>query len=96
MVLDLPLRGDTKQEDVAGLVFGELCKAEGGAVTVRQSISDRGEEISKPVCEPAARAPAAPEPGVSDVVGPGRPVLVFKLGHVHPFSMEKSLSCGTP
>ena len=59
VLIRLPLRGDTKQEDVAGLVFGELCKAEGGTVTVKQSISDKGEEISKPVCDAATAEPVA-------------------------------------
>jgi len=74
VLIRLPLRGDTKQEDVAGLVFGELCKAEGGTVTVRQSISDKGEEISKPVCDAATAGGAgAAEPVAlsrTEFVGP--------------------------
>jgi len=73
VLVRLPLRGDTKQEDVAGLVFGELCKAEGGTVAVRQLITDKGEAVSKPVCEAASGGASAVAPVAlsrSEFVGP--------------------------
>ena len=40
-----------KQDEVVGRVFGELCRVEGGTVSTKQMLTDKGESISKPVCE---------------------------------------------
>src|SRR5688572_21390714 len=69
VLIRLPVRGDVKQADVVGRVFGALCQAEGGTVASRQSVSERGEAISKQACDKAGGA----EPlqlSRSEVVGP--------------------------
>jgi preprotein translocase subunit SecF len=50
ILIRLPVRGDVKQADVVTRVFSELCKAEGQAVTIQQVITEKGEQLSKPVC----------------------------------------------
>jgi preprotein translocase subunit SecF len=50
VLIRLPIRGDIKQADVVGRVFGALCQAEGGSITTRQAVSERGEAISKQAC----------------------------------------------
>jgi len=54
VLIRLPLRGEAKATDVVARVFGELCKAESGAVSSKQFVSDKGEAISKQVCTTAA------------------------------------------
>ena len=69
VMIRLPLRGDVKQTELVGRVFGELCKAESGTVTQREIVTDKGESVSKQVCLTAASA----EPlklSRSEVVGP--------------------------
>ncbi len=51
VLIRLPLRPDVKQADVVGRVFAELCKVEQGQVTQRQFTSDKGESVSRQVCE---------------------------------------------
>ena len=51
VLIRLPVRGDVKQADVVTRVFAELCKSEGGTVATRQITTDKGEAISKAVCE---------------------------------------------
>ena len=46
---------DVKQDEVVSRVFGALCTAEGGTASVKQVI-ERGEVLSKPVCETSAGA----------------------------------------
>jgi preprotein translocase subunit SecF len=50
VLIRLPLRGDVKQADVVGRVFGALCEAEKGSVAVRSVRSDKGEQIERPSC----------------------------------------------
>jgi preprotein translocase subunit SecF len=50
ILIRLPVRGDVKQADVVTRVFSELCKAEGQAVTIQQVMTEKGEQLSKPVC----------------------------------------------
>jgi preprotein translocase subunit SecF len=50
ILIRLPVRGDVKQADVVTRVFAELCKAEGQNVTTQQVITEKGEQLSKPVC----------------------------------------------
>ena len=68
VLIRLPLRGDVKQADVVSRAFGELCKAEGGAVVVRQVMTDKGEQISKQVCDAAGAEPVKLQR--SEFVGP--------------------------
>ncbi len=51
VLVRLPVRGDVKQTEVAGKVFAELCRTEGGAVTTEQFTSAKGEAISRPACK---------------------------------------------
>jgi preprotein translocase subunit SecF len=57
VLIRVPVRGDVKQDVVVARVFGELCKAEGGTVAVKQFISDKGESVSRPVCEAGGAEP---------------------------------------
>ncbi len=57
VLIRLPVRGDIKQSEVVSRVFAALCGAEGGKVVAVQTVSDKGEAISKQVCH--AGAPAA-------------------------------------
>jgi preprotein translocase subunit SecF len=69
VMISLPVRGDVKQAELVGKVFGELCKAESGAVSELQSVTAQGEQVSKQVCKTADGA----EPislSRSEVVGP--------------------------
>ncbi len=58
VLIRLPLRGDVKQADVVAQVFGELCKAENGSVSNRQTTSDKGDTVSRPVCTTAGTGTA--------------------------------------
>ncbi|MGM9513377.1 protein translocase subunit SecF [Roseateles sp. DB2] len=69
VMIRLPARKEFKQTEVVDKVFKELCTAEQGQVSERQTVSDKGEAISKKVCTTAANA----EPlkfSRSEVVGP--------------------------
>jgi preprotein translocase subunit SecF len=68
VLIRLPVRSDVKSEDVVAGVFGGLCKAESGAVAVKQVTTDKGETISKPVCEANGAEPVTFQR--SEVVGP--------------------------
>ena len=62
VLIRLPVRGDIKQSEVVSRVFAALCGAEAGKVVAVQTVSDKGEAISKQVCQ--AGTPAAG--GVAD------------------------------
>jgi preprotein translocase subunit SecF len=69
VMIRLPLRGDIKQTELVGKVFGELCTDNAGTISQKQLITDKGESISKQVCTQAD----GKEPIVlsrSEVVGP--------------------------
>jgi preprotein translocase subunit SecF len=69
VMIRLPIRGDIKQTELVDNVFAELCRAESGTVSRVQSVSEKGEAISKQVCTTSA----AVEPiklSRSEVVGP--------------------------
>jgi preprotein translocase subunit SecF len=69
VMIRLPLSGKIKQTEQVGLVFTALCSAEAGQISQRQSISEKGEAISKQVC----LTQAGVEPvklSRSEVVGP--------------------------
>ncbi len=56
VLIRVPVRGDGKQTDVAGLVFGELCKAENGTSGRKQYTTPQGEQVSRPSCSVASGA----------------------------------------
>ena len=69
VLVRLPVRGDIKQSEVAGLVFGKLCEAEGGAVTTQAYTTPQGEAGTRPSCT----TPAGVEPiklSRTEFVGP--------------------------
>ncbi|HEV7913354.1 MAG TPA: protein translocase subunit SecF [Albitalea sp.] len=68
VLIRLPLRGDVKQDDVVARVFGALCSTQGGSVTAKQFISDKGEAISKPACDASGAEPVRLQR--SEFVGP--------------------------
>ncbi|MFM2065260.1 MAG: hypothetical protein RLZZ584_169 [Pseudomonadota bacterium] len=68
VLIRLPLRGDIKQNEVVGRVFAELCKVEQGQVAQRQFTSDKGESISRQVCEANGAEPV--RLSRSEFVGP--------------------------
>jgi preprotein translocase subunit SecF len=68
VLIRVPLREGVKQSEVVGGVFEALCRAEGGTVAARQFISDKGEAISKQVCDAGAKEPVVLSR--SEFVGP--------------------------
>jgi preprotein translocase subunit SecF len=69
VMVRLPVRADIKQTELVDQVFAELCTAESGSISRRQSVSDKGEAVSKQVCLTAGDA----EPiklSRAEVVGP--------------------------
>lgn len=69
VMIRLALRKDVKQTEQVGLVFDGLCKAESGAISTKQIVTDKGEAVSKQICHNEAGA----EPVTllrSEVVGP--------------------------
>ncbi len=68
VLIRLPLRGDVKQAEVVARVFDTLCAAEGGTVATQQTVTDKGEEISKPACSAAGAEPVRLQR--SEFVGP--------------------------
>ncbi|MBA3588999.1 protein translocase subunit SecF [Methylibium sp.] len=81
LLVRLPLRDDIEQNEVVGRVFGALCAAEAGKVMQRETVTERGEQISQQVCSADAAGDAAAEPvrlQRSEFVGPqvGRELAV--------------------
>ncbi|MCW7539323.1 protein translocase subunit SecF [Aquabacterium sp. A7-Y] len=68
VLIRLPLRGEVKQAEVVGRVFGALCQAEGGKVERRQEISPKGEAVGREVCATASAEPLKLQR--SEFVGP--------------------------
>jgi len=68
VLIRLPLRGDIKQAEVVGRVFGALCQAEKGSVSTKQFTSDKGESVSRQVCSAGAAEPVTLKR--SEFVGP--------------------------
>jgi len=68
VLIRLPVRGDVKQAEVVARVVGALCKAEGGQVVARQTTSDKGEAITKQVCDAGGAEPVKLQR--SEFVGP--------------------------
>ena len=57
VLIRLPAKPGTKQTEVAATVFETLCKAESGSVGVRQTVTDKGEAVSRPVCSAGTAEP---------------------------------------
>jgi len=68
VLIRLPLRGEVKQQEVVGRVFGALCTAENGQVEQRQFTTDKGEQISKQACVAGGAEPVTLKR--SEFVGP--------------------------
>ena len=82
VLVRLPLREGVKQAEVVGRVFGALCATEGGKVAQRETTSDKGEQISRPVCEANGAEPVHLKR--SEYVGPqvGKELATKGLGAV--------------
>jgi len=59
VLIRLPITAGIKQTELADQVFGGLCKAENGQVRQHDSVSDKGEAISKKVCATATAEPVS-------------------------------------
>ncbi len=71
VLIRLPVRGDVKQAEVVDKVFAALCQAESGAVTAQQSVSEKGEAVSRSACISAAGGTVEPvRMQRSEFVGP--------------------------
>jgi preprotein translocase subunit SecF len=57
VLIRVPLRGDVKQSEVVGRIFDALCRSEHGSVASKQFTSEKGEAISKQVCDAGAKEP---------------------------------------
>jgi preprotein translocase subunit SecF len=68
VLIRVPLRGDIKQAEVVGRVFGALCQAEGGKVAAREFVSDKGESVSRQACTVGDAEPVVLQR--SEFVGP--------------------------
>ena len=73
VLIRLPVRADVPQADVVTRVFDALCRAEGGGVAAQQTVTDRGEAVSRSACVAAGAAGGGAEPvrlQRSEFVGP--------------------------
>ena len=50
VLIRVPVRGDVKQSEVVGRVFEALCQAEGAKVATRQTVTEKGEAVSRSAC----------------------------------------------
>jgi preprotein translocase subunit SecF len=57
VLIRVPLRNDVKQSEVVGRIFDALCRSEHGTVASKQFTSEKGEAISKQVCDAGAKEP---------------------------------------
>lgn len=57
VIIRLPVSKGIKQTEVVTAVFDSLCKAESGTVSVRETITDKGEVVTRPVCSAGALEP---------------------------------------
>ena len=51
VLIRLPVRGDIKQDELGLRVFSELCRVENGTIVVKEVKTDRGEVVSRPLCQ---------------------------------------------
>jgi preprotein translocase subunit SecF len=68
VLIRLPLREGVKQSDLVSRVYSELCKAEQGQVQLRQVTTEKGESITREVCDVAGAEPV--HLSRSEFVGP--------------------------
>ena len=68
VLIRLPARPDTKQSEVIGRVFEQLCRSANATVSVQEIRTDKGELVSKPVCGKWGEQPV--EFKRSEFVGP--------------------------
>ena len=68
VLIRLPLRGEVKQQEVVGRVFGALCAAESGQVKQHDAVTDKGEHVSRQVCDVGGAEPLRLQR--SEFVGP--------------------------
>jgi preprotein translocase subunit SecF len=68
VMIRVPVRADLKQGELTARVFGELCKAEGGAVTAADTSTPGGPSASRQVCKAGALEPV--RLSRSEAVGP--------------------------
>jgi preprotein translocase subunit SecF len=50
VMIRLPVRGADKQSEVASQVFGQLCRAENGSMSIKQYTTPQGEQVSRQAC----------------------------------------------
>lgn len=76
VIIRLPVSADTEQSKVASQVFGTLCSAERGTVSVRNEVTAKGESASRSVCSVGSAEPLRQQ--VVEYVGPqvGRELAV--------------------
>ena len=68
VLIRVPLREGVNQGELVSRVFDTLCRAESGTVQAHQSVSDKGEAISKQVCAASGAEPLTLQR--SEFVGP--------------------------
>lgn len=68
VLIRLPLREGVKRGELVERVFDALCRAEGGSVSAREFVSDKGEAIRRPACAAGAAEPLVLQR--SEFVGP--------------------------
>ncbi len=68
VLIRLPVRDDIPKDQVVGRVFGTLCGGEGGSVRLEQAISEKGEQVSRQVCDVGGAEPLKLQR--SEFVGP--------------------------
>jgi preprotein translocase subunit SecF len=57
VLIRMPVRSDMTQDVIVARVFGELCRVEGGSVATRQFTTDKGESLTRPVCDARGAEP---------------------------------------
>jgi preprotein translocase subunit SecF len=84
VLIRLPLKPGVKQTELTEQVFGELCKAESGQVQQHDSVSAKGEPVSKKVC--ASGSAESLSLSHSEMVGPA-------VGQELAWDAAKALIC---
>ncbi len=68
VLIRVPVSQNVKQSDIVERVFGELCRAEGGAVAAAAAASGKGEAAPREICSAGSAEPVRLQR--SEVVGP--------------------------
>jgi len=68
IIIRVPTKAGIDQKQVPARVFGALCKAESGTVSVKNETTARGEAVSRPSCEAGSVEPVVMKR--SELVGP--------------------------